>query len=110
MLIKFLKIFSIGFLMFTAQSDEPLKYEIQIKDHKFIPKIIEAPAGKVIKLKVTNLDATVEEFESDDLKREKIVPGNGGSIVVTVGPLKPGRYIFFGEFHMDTAQGELIVK
>lgn len=89
---------------------EILKYEITIKDHKFYPSIIEAPTDTVIKLKITNLDPTIEEFESFDLKREKIVVGNGGQIIVTVGPLKPGEYVFFGEFNLKTAQGKLIVR
>jgi hypothetical protein len=29
---------------------------------------------------------------------------------VFVGPLKPGRYPFFGEFHEQTAQGALVVR
>jgi hypothetical protein len=37
------------------------------------------------------------------------VPGKG-KIIVMVGPLKPGKYEFFGEFNMDTAQGALIAE
>jgi len=29
---------------------------------------------------------------------------------VFVGPLKPGRYPFFGDFNADTAQGALLVR
>lgn len=29
---------------------------------------------------------------------------------IFVGPLKPGRYPFFGEFHEKTAQGVLIAE
>lgn len=94
----------------TFCNAEPLVYEIKIKDHNFIPNIIEAPSNSVIKLKITNLDPTVEEFESFDLKREKIITGNGGKITVTVGPLKPGEYVFFGEFNPKTAQGKLVIK
>jgi len=31
-------------------------------------------------------------------------------ITIFVGPLQPGRYPFFGDFHKDTAQGVLIAK
>ena len=89
---------------------EVLRYEIKIKDHKFIPSVIEAPANSIIKLIITNLDPSVEEFESFDLKREKIIGGNGEQITVTFGPLKPGEYKFFGEFNPETAQGKLIIK
>jgi hypothetical protein len=37
------------------------------------------------------------------------VPGNG-RIVVFVGPLKPGKYEFFGEFNMATARGWLVAR
>ncbi|MEO8161208.1 MAG: cupredoxin domain-containing protein [Arenimonas sp.] len=30
--------------------------------------------------------------------------------MIFLGPLKPGRYPFFGEFHMQTAQGALIAR
>ena len=54
-------------------------------------------------------DPTPEEFESFDFNREKIIAG-GSQAVIFVGPLKPGRYNFFGEFNMETAQGYLVVK
>jgi hypothetical protein len=37
------------------------------------------------------------------------VPGKG-TITVFVGPLKPGRYGFFGEYHEDTAKGTLVAR
>lgn len=85
------------------------QYNITIKDHKFEPTIIEVPAHTKFKLIVTNLDKTAEEFESDDLHKEKIISA-GNSAKILVKPLKPGEYEFVGEFHEDTAQGKIIVK
>jgi len=85
------------------------EYSITIKDHYFEPARLEIPAGKKIRLLVKNLDNSVEEFESFELKREKIVPA-GGQIKVIIGPLQPGKYKFFGEFHEATAQGIIEVK
>jgi hypothetical protein len=82
---------------------------LRIKDHKFVPAQLVVPANTKFKLIVVNEDPTPEEFESHELNREKIVTGKG-KIIVFLGPLKPGRYPFFGEFHMDTAQGALIAK
>jgi plastocyanin len=82
---------------------------VVIKDHKFVPAEIAVPAGKKIKLIVENQDATAEEFESYELNREKVVPAKG-QITIFVGPLSPGRYPFFGDFHKDTAKGVLIVQ
>ena len=83
-------------------------FTITIKDHQFSPKELIIPANEKIKLIVENLDPTAEEFESYDLNREKIVTGNS-KITLFIGPLKPGEYKYFGEFHEDTAQGIIIV-
>ena len=84
-------------------------YELNIKDHRFDPALIEIPSGTKVKLLVKNLDATPEEFESHELNREKVIPGNSEATVY-IGPLEPGEYGFFGEFHEETAQGKLFVK
>lgn len=91
-----------------AQEDV-FEVEIVIREHKFVPDIIEVPSGKKIKLTVHNQDNVAEEFESVDLKREKLVPGNA-KIKIILAPLKAGEYKFFGEFFAETAQGKLIVK
>ena len=47
---------------------------------------------------------SVDEFESYDMKFEKIiVPGN--TITVFAGPLHPGTYTFFDDYHPDQAKG-----
>ncbi len=93
----------------TVHAAEVAEYKITIKDHKFIPDIVEIPAQTKIKLLVKNEDSTPEEFESHDFKREKIIPG-GTEAKILVGPLAPGEYKFFGEFNEKTAQGKLVVK
>ena len=82
-------------------------YKIVIKNHQFSPKELVVPANEKIKLIIENQDPTAEEFESYDLNREKIVTGNS-KITIFIGPLKPGKYKYFGEFHEDTAQGIII--
>jgi hypothetical protein len=92
-----------------ALAAEPATYTLTIKNHRFVPDTLVVPANTKVKLLIVNQDPTPEEFESHELNREKIVTGKG-KITVFVGPLKPGKYPFFGEFHMDTAQGVLIAK
>lgn len=87
----------------------PPEHNLTIKDHQFSPTELRMPAGKKVKLIVNNLDNTPEEFESHDLNREKLVAGNSTAIIY-VGPLKPGKYAFFGEFHEDTARGVIVVE
>ena len=88
---------------------EVIEVDLIIKDHKFEPKILELPAGKKIRITIHNKDNTIEEFESIDLKREKIILANSKARVI-LAPLKSGEYKFFGEFHEETAQGKIIVK
>ncbi len=85
------------------------EFTLIIKDHKFVPETLEIPAGEKVKIVIDNQDTTPEEFESYELNREKIIPGNSKGIVF-VGPLEPGSYPFFGEFNMDTAKGVILVK
>lgn len=84
-------------------------FTLSIEGHRFSPTDFEVPAGKKITLVVVNKDQTAEEFESIDLRREKVVAG-GDKIIVYVGPLRPGRYEFFGDFNPDTARGHIIAK
>ena len=84
-------------------------FKLTIRDHRFEPAELVVPAGQKIKLEIENQDATPEEFESYELNREKVVPAKA-TVVIFVGPLKPGRYPFFGEFNKESAKGELIAK
>ena len=92
-----------------ASAAQPPEVRLVIRNHRFVPTELAVPANTKIKLIVVNEDPTPEEFESHELNREKVVVGKG-TIPVYVGPLKPGRYPFFGDFHSDTAQGALIAK
>jgi hypothetical protein len=82
---------------------------LSIKDHRYVPDKIDVPANAKFKLIVKNEDAEPEEFESYDLNREKVV-SPGQEITVFLGPLEPGTYKFFGDFHQDTAQGVMTAK
>jgi Cupredoxin-like domain len=91
----------------VARAEEPVTLSITIKDHRFEPAEIHAPAGKALSIAVKNLDSIAAEFESDALHVEKVIPP-GRETVVRVRPLEPGRYNFFDDFHRAT-QGFLVV-
>lgn len=91
---------------FALSLDE---YKIILKDHEFHPNSLNVPAKQKFKLIIENQDIEAEEFESFDLRREKIIPGQS-SIKINLGPLEPGSYSFFGEFHSEKAKGTLIVE
>lgn len=85
------------------------EFQLVIKAHQFEPAEIKVPAGKRVKLVVHNQDKTPEEFESHALKSEKVIPA-GAKASIFIGPLKPGRYEFFGEYHEATAKGVVVAE
>jgi hypothetical protein len=85
------------------------EYTLTIKDHKFTPEELKVPANTRVVITVINEDATAEEFESNILKVEKVIAGKSRG-TVRIGPLKPGRYPFVGEFHEATAKGVVIAE
>ena len=81
---------------------------ITLKDHQFVPSEVPVSAGVKVQLLIKNEQQEPAEFESQSLHREKIVTA-GGQITIYVGPLDPGSYEFFDDFHSST-RGHLIAK
>lgn len=84
-------------------------FTLTIKNNRFAPAELHVPAGKKIKLVLDNQDASAEEFESYELNREKVIPANSRGFIF-IGPLAPGRYPFFGDFHKQTARGAVVAE
>ena len=80
-----------------------------LHNHRIEPSRIEVPAHQKFRLLVKNTDDAAEEFESTDLNREKLI-SPGQTITVFLGPLDPGEYKIFGDFHQDTAHGVMVAK
>jgi hypothetical protein len=97
------------FLLANTALAADTDFMLTIHGHRFEPAELTVPAAKKIRLRIENRDATAEEFESHELNREKVIPGNS-STTIFIGPLAPGRYPFFGEFNKDTAQGALLAQ
>jgi Cupredoxin-like domain len=81
-------------------------FTLTLKDHQFAPTELKVPANERFGIEVENRDPTPAEFESTDLHIEKIIVG-GGKITVSAGPLKPGTYVFFDDYHPDTTKGTI---
>ncbi|HEY7139019.1 MAG TPA: cupredoxin domain-containing protein [Methylomirabilota bacterium] len=92
-----------------AQTPVPPELALTIDQHKFTPEEFKVKAGQAFVLVITNKDATPEEFESKDLKIEKVVPGNK-TLKVRVPALKAGTYRFVGEYHEATAKGRIVAE
>jgi uncharacterized protein (DUF58 family) len=91
-----------------ARAQEAISISVSVKNHRFQPAELQAPANVPIILRVKNLDSTPMEFESVSLRVEKVVTGNSEGII-RLRPLSPGRYNFFDDFNQD-ANGVLVVR
>jgi hypothetical protein len=100
---------AVGLAQTPVNAQEAVTLHISIKDHRFQPSELKAPANRPITLAVRNLDPTPEEFESRTLRVEKVVAGNS-QITVQLRPLSPGRYKFYGDFNQATAQGAITAE
>jgi len=81
--------------------------QLVIRNHSFEPQTLTIPAGQQVEIMVKNGDVFPAEFESSDLNREKVIPG-GTTLPLYVGPLSPGSYRFFNDFH-PSSTGTIVV-
>lgn len=88
---------------------ELLTFKLEMADGKFNPARIEVPAGQRIKIELHNVGKTAAEFESVELRKEKVLAPGAQSFVV-IAPLRPGEYKFFDDFHLDAPQGVIVAK
>lgn len=96
-------------MLAPVQAQEIPSFNLLIKAGHFIPETLEVPANTKFRLLIKNEGPGAEEFESVELKKEKVLAPGASSFLI-FQPLKPGSYKFFGEFHPETAQGRIVAK
>jgi len=77
------------------------------KDH-FEPSEVKVKANTPFTLVVTNKTAKAAEFESKDLRVEKVVP-SGKTVNVLIRALKPGTYAFFDDLN-KASTGRIVAE
>jgi len=92
----------------SVQAADPAPVSITIRDRQFVPAEITVPAGAKVELQIRNEQTTAAEFESHQMRREKVIPP-GGTVSLYIGPLNPGRYEFFDDFNPKN-RGVVVVK
>jgi hypothetical protein len=97
------------FVAVAGAAAQDLEIPLVIEKNRFQPDVIKVKARTPFVLVVTNKDATPEEFESHELRIEKVIPG-GKTMKIRVRALKPGTYPFIGEFHETTAKGRIVAE
>ncbi len=92
----------------AAGAQEMPVFRIEMRDGTIAPNLIEAPANTPFKLEISNTGQSPVEFESLELKREKVLaPGATSSIVFR--RVEPGEYEFFDDFHPE-ARAKIVVR
>ena len=91
-----------------ALADEPT-FKIDIKDGVITPLELTVPANTRIRLEITNSGTSPAEFESVQLKKEKVIAG-GNATVMVIRNLDPGTYDFFDDFHIDLPHARIIAQ
>ncbi len=92
-----------------AGAADLLTYTVVAKEGRLLPDTLNVPAGARFKIVVRNAGHDAIEFESLQLRKEKVLAPGAESFVV-IAPLKPGEYDFFDEFHPATGRGRIVVK
>lgn len=90
-------------------ADAPKEVALTIEKNQFKPDEIRVKAHTPFALVITNKDAAAEEFESKELRIEKVIPA-GKTVRLRVPALKAGTYPFVGEYHESTAKGRIIAE
>lgn len=98
-----------AFVLPEIQAAELPNYTVIAKDGRLFPVTLEVPAGTRFKIVIRNEGRDPIEFESRQLRKEKVLAAGAQSFVV-IAPLKPGEYDYFDEFHADTAKGRIVAK
>jgi len=92
-----------------AGAQAPQEIPLVIEKNRFQPDVIKVKADAPFVLVITNKDKGPEEFESKDLRIEKIIPA-GKTVRLRMPALKAGSYAFVGEYHEKTAKGRIIAE
>jgi plastocyanin len=98
----------IGLIGRAQAAEEAVTFKLEMTDGKLNPARIDVPAGKRIRIEVKNTGKGAAEFESVELRKEKVLAPGAESVVV-IAPLDPGTYKFFDDFHQQ-AQGVIVAK
>lgn len=106
--LSVLALFALGGFESIQAQDMPTVH-LTIRDGHFIPATLEVPANTKFRLLIKNEGPGAEEFESVELRKEKVLAPGVTSFLI-FQPLKAGSYPFFGEFHPATAQGKIVAR
>lgn len=104
-------LFAIGLALASvaAHAEEEPTFRIEFKDGAVSPDRVEVPANKRFRLELANTGLSPIEFESVELRKEKVV-APGTTTILVIRTLDPGEYSFFDDFHPGGPSAKLVAK
>jgi len=93
----------------VGRTQEDPVFRIEFKDGAVTPRRLEVPANRRFVLELRNAGETPAEFESRELRKEKVL-APGTTSVLVIRTLDPGEYDFFDDFHPDAPPAVLVAK
>jgi hypothetical protein len=92
-----------------ARAGDAATFRIEFNDGKVVPLRLEVPANQTIEIELVNKGLGPAEFESKQLRKEKVLAPGATTTLVLRG-LDPGDYDFFDDFHPDAPPAVLVAK
>lgn len=92
-----------------TKADETPTVTIEFHDGTVSPTRLEVPANRRFRIELHNTGITPAEFESAELRLEKVLAPQSNSVLV-IHTLDPGQYTFFDDFHPNAPKAVLIAK
>ena len=93
----------------SVSAAEAFTVQLEMKDGELIPSTLKVPANTRIRIEVHNSGNSPAEFESTQMRKEKVLAPGAKSVVV-IARLRPGQYSFFDDFHLDHPAGLVIAE
>ncbi|TBW38034.1 cupredoxin domain-containing protein [Siculibacillus lacustris] len=93
----------------SARAEDEKTYRIEFRDGVITPLRLEVPADTRLRLELANVGTTPAEFESLELRKEKVI-APGSDTVMVIRRLDPGEYPFFDDFHLDMPRAVVVAK
>ena len=92
-----------------ALAEDDPTFRLEFNDGAITPLRLEVPANRRFRLELKNSGKTPAEFESKELKKEKVLAAESQTVLV-IRTLDPGEYAFFDDFHPDAPPAVLVAK
>ena len=92
-----------------ARAEEEPTFRIEFRDGAVSPNQIDVPANTRFRLELANVGTSPVEFESVELRKEKVV-APGATSVLVIRTLDAGEYNFFDDFHPGMPSAKLVAK